>query len=93
MSIRLRWLASGSFAVSHVESSNACGAPLKGAIGTPEMPFTIRHFSSTGFSDSGEGPTAPHVHVHLIPRRRGDKVELLDGIDWVTDECVIEQKR
>ena len=48
---------------------------------------------STGFSDSGEGPTAPHVHVHLIPRRRGDKVELLDGIDWVTDECVIEQKR
>jgi hypothetical protein len=43
MLTRLRVSASGSCAVSHVESSSACGAPLNGEIGTPEMPFIIRH--------------------------------------------------
>ena len=42
MLIRLRWFASGSVAVSQVESSSACGAPLNGAIGTPEMPLTMQ---------------------------------------------------
>ena len=55
MLIWLRVSASGSCAVSQVESSNACGAPSKGEIGTPEMPFMSRHWSSTGFSDSKAG--------------------------------------
>src|SRR5262245_3931396 len=48
----LRRFASGSIAVSQVESSSAWGAPLNGAIGTPLTPFTIRHWSSTPFSGS-----------------------------------------
>ena len=51
MLTRLRVPASGSVAVSQVDSSNACGAPLNGEIGTPEMPFIIRHWSRTGRSD------------------------------------------
>src|SRR4051812_48226930 len=52
MSTRLRWSASGSLAVSQVESSSACGAPLNGAMGTPEIPLTMRHWLSTGFKGS-----------------------------------------
>ena len=55
MLIWFRLSASGSCAVSQVESSSACGAPLNGAIGTPEMPFISRHWSSTGRSDSRAG--------------------------------------
>ena len=51
MLMRPRVLASGKRAVSQVESSSACGAPLKGAIGTPEMPFIIRHWSMIGCRD------------------------------------------
>ncbi|MGC4006852.1 MAG: hypothetical protein QM811_28480 [Pirellulales bacterium] len=43
MSILLRLSAFGRAAVNHVESSNACGAPLKGLVGTPETPLTSRH--------------------------------------------------
>jgi hypothetical protein len=35
--------ASGNIAVNQVDNSSACGAPLKGAMGTPEIPFIIRH--------------------------------------------------
>jgi hypothetical protein len=55
MLIWLRVSASGSCAVSQVESSSACGAPPKGMIGTPEMPFMSKHWSSTGCSDSKAG--------------------------------------
>ncbi len=55
MSIRSRWFASGSFAVSQVESSSAWGAPLNGEMGTPEMPLAMRHWSSTGRKDSRAG--------------------------------------
>ncbi len=51
----LRVSASGSVAVSHVDSSSACSAPPNGAIGTPEMPFIIRHWSNTGRNDSIAG--------------------------------------
>ena len=50
-----RAAASGSRAVSHVDSSSACGAPLNGEIGTPEIPFIIRHWSRTGRSDAIAG--------------------------------------
>jgi hypothetical protein len=43
MLMRLRVSASGRVAVSQVHNSSACGAPLNGAIGTPEIPFIIRH--------------------------------------------------
>ena len=46
MLMRPRELASGNLAVSQVESSSAWGAPLKGAVGTPEMPFIMRHWSN-----------------------------------------------
>jgi hypothetical protein len=49
--MRPRELASGNLAVSQVESSSAWGAPLKGEVGTPEMPFIMRHWSNTGCSD------------------------------------------
>ena len=55
MWIWLRLAAFGSVAVSQVESSSACGAPLKGEIGTPEMPFTSRHWSRIGRSDAMAG--------------------------------------
>ena len=55
MLMRLRVSASGNCAVSQVESSSACGAPLNGEIGTPEMPFISRIWSSTGFSDASAG--------------------------------------
>src|SRR5687767_11741293 len=55
MWISLRLAASGRHAVSQVESSSACGAPLKGEIGTPEMPFIMTHCSSTGRNASSDG--------------------------------------
>src|SRR5687768_7128282 len=55
MLIRSRVFASGSMAVSQVDNSSACGAPLNGAIATPEIPFTNKHFSITGRSDSRAG--------------------------------------
>ena len=51
MLMRPRELASGNLAVSQVDNSRACGAPLKGEVGTPEMPFIMRHWSNTGCSD------------------------------------------
>ena len=38
-----RRCVSGSVAVSHVDNSSACGAPLSGSMGTPLIPFTTRH--------------------------------------------------
>ena len=55
MLMRLRVSASGRVAVSQVDNSSACGAPLNGAIGTPEIPFIIRHWSRIGRSDSIAG--------------------------------------
>ena len=43
MLISFRLSASGNVAVSQVDSSSACGAPLNGAMGTPEIPFISRH--------------------------------------------------
>ena len=51
MLMRPRESALGNRPVSQVESSSACGAPLNGLIGTPEMPFIIRHWSMIGLSD------------------------------------------
>ena len=39
----VRESASGKRPVSQVDNSSACGAPLNGEIGTPEMPFIMRH--------------------------------------------------
>src|SRR5881394_807970 len=55
MLMRFRVFASGSMAVSQVDHSSACGAPLNGAIGTPEIPFINKHRSRTGRSDSRAG--------------------------------------
>ncbi len=43
MLMRSRESGSGNRAVSQVDNSRACGAPPKGAVGTPEMPFIMRH--------------------------------------------------
>src|SRR5579862_2891233 len=50
-----RLFTSGSVAVSQVDNSSACGAPFRGAMGTPLMPLTIRHWSSTPRSGSRMG--------------------------------------
>lgn len=55
MLIWFRFAAFGSEAVSHVESSSACGALPNGAMATPEMPFTSMHWSKIGRSDSSAG--------------------------------------
>src|ERR1043166_701832 len=55
MLIRLRVFASGNIAVSHADNSSACGAPLNGAIGTPEIPLINKHCSRMGWSDSSAG--------------------------------------
>ena len=48
---------------------------------------------SIGFSDTMEdGDTLGHASVHMVPRRRGDNAELPDGIEWVTDDLVLEEK-
>ena len=41
--ISFRFSGAGTVAVSQVDSSSACGAPLKGAMGTPEIPFMTTH--------------------------------------------------
>ncbi len=49
---------------------------------------------SIGFTDSLEGPgAAAHVHVHVVPRRRDDSLELRDGIEWVTDDELLAWRR
>jgi len=58
MLTRPRVSGSGKRPVSQVDSSSACGAPLNGAIGTPEMPFIIRHWFMTGFIDLRIGGAA-----------------------------------
>ena len=55
MLTRPRVSASGRVAVSQVDNSSACGAPLNGAIGTPDIPFIIRHWSRIGLNDSIAG--------------------------------------
>ncbi len=47
-----RLLGSGRVAVSHVDSSSACGAAASGPRGTPEMPSTSRTWSITPRSGS-----------------------------------------
>jgi len=39
---------------------------------------------SVGFNDAVDHPVA-HACIHIVPRRRGDDVELPDGIEWVTN--------
>ena len=49
---------------------------------------------SIGFTDSLEDPAAvTHVHVHVVPRRRDDGLQLRDGIEWVTDDDVLAWRR
>lgn len=44
---------------------------------------TIEAFN-VGINDRlAAGQTVPHVHVHLIPRRRGDVVDPRGGIRWI----------
>jgi diadenosine tetraphosphate (Ap4A) HIT family hydrolase len=41
---------------------------------------------SIGFTDSSdEGPSAPRVHVHVVPRRQGDQAKLPACVEWVTE--------
>jgi hypothetical protein len=53
--ISSRLSALGNRAVSHVDSSSACGAPPNGMMGTPEIPFINRHWSNTGRNDARAG--------------------------------------
>ena len=29
------------------------------------------------------GPTVPHAHIHVIPRRKGDALDPRGGIRWI----------
>jgi diadenosine tetraphosphate (Ap4A) HIT family hydrolase len=42
---------------------------------------------SMGFTDTTkDGGSSAHAAVHLVPRRRGDRIKLPDGIEWVADD-------
>jgi diadenosine tetraphosphate (Ap4A) HIT family hydrolase len=49
---------------------------------------------SIGFSDTMEGgDIVDHACIHVVPRRRGDNLELPDGFGWVTDDHVVAWKQ
>jgi diadenosine tetraphosphate (Ap4A) HIT family hydrolase len=48
---------------------------------------------SIGFTDSLDAPAASHVHVHVVPRRRDDALQLRDGIEWVTEDDALAWRR
>jgi diadenosine tetraphosphate (Ap4A) HIT family hydrolase len=49
---------------------------------------------SIGFSDTMEGgDIVDHACIHVVPRRRGDNLELPSGIGWVTDDHVVAWKQ
>src|SRR5271165_6702709 len=40
-----------------------------------------------GINDGADaGQTVPHLHIHLIPRYRGDRVDPRGGVRWVLPE-------
>ncbi len=46
---------------------------------------------SIGFTDSrDEQASAPHVHVHVVPRRNGDQLNLPADVEWVADDLRIK---
>lgn len=52
-----------------------------------------RHHQPDGYNiginhGQASGKTVPHLHVHLIPRYRGDKEDLRGGVRWVLPDKV-----
>ena len=50
-----------------------------------------REFSPQGYNigindGSAAGQTVPHLHIHLIPRYRGDRSDPRGGVRWIIPE-------
>ena len=49
---------------------------------------------SIGFTDSlDEATSPPHVHVQVVPRRKGDLPTLPAGVEWFTDDHLLAGRR
>jgi diadenosine tetraphosphate (Ap4A) HIT family hydrolase len=49
---------------------------------------------SVGFNDTqNEVAGADHAAVHVVPRWRGDNLELRAGLEWVTDDSLAAAKK
>ena len=55
--------------------------------GTPARVITDAFPISPGIDDgTASGQSVPHMHVHLIPRYRGDEEHPRGGVRWVLRE-------
>ncbi len=78
----------------HVESLFDCNPEEKVAISQALEDAKValdREFSPDGYNigiNEGEagGQTVPHLHIHLIPRYRGDVSDPRGGIRWISPE-------
>lgn len=49
---------------------------------------------SIGFNDTlDQGTGTDHAAIHVVPRRRGEDVELPAGLEWVTDDSLHAAKK
>jgi diadenosine tetraphosphate (Ap4A) HIT family hydrolase len=55
--------------------------------GVAERPGGLPHAYNIGINDGpAAGQTVPHLHIHLIPRYRGDSKDPRGGVRWIMPE-------
>jgi diadenosine tetraphosphate (Ap4A) HIT family hydrolase len=76
----------GSFFDTSDVERQALLALLDAARAAAKAEFEVENFN-IGINDGpAAGQTVPHLHIHLIPRYRGDQADPRGGVRWVIPE-------